>query len=138
MRADGHKKSWICVAAQEQAFTKVKKENFKPTVLVFYSLIAQTRISADASSFGHGAELLQEEEGNWKPVEYSRATSNTERCQAQIVMEDLSLTWTYKKFSDYILGDYFIIETFHKPLVLILNSKCFSSLPPRVFSSSYD
>ena len=51
----------------------------------------------------------------------SRSMSETERCYAQIEKEALSVTWSCEKFSDYILGNSFTIETDHKPFVPLLN-----------------
>ena len=129
------KKAWIWGPAQEEAFLQLKEELIKPTVLTLYNPKSKTKISADASSYGLGlgAVLLQEQSGNWKPVAYaSRSTSETERCDAQIEKEALSVTWSCEKFSDYNLGNSFTIETDHKSLVPLLNSKCLNTLPPRV------
>ena len=56
--------------------------------------------------------------------------SETERRYTQIEKEALSVTWSCEKFLDYILGYSFNIETDHKPLVPLLNSKCLNTLPP--------
>ena len=58
--------------------------------------------------------------------------SETERRYAQIEKEALAITWACEKFSMYILGKKFAIETDHKPLVPLLGSKHLDSLPPRV------
>ena len=50
----------------------------------------------------------------------------------QIEKEALAVTWSCEKFSDYILGSRFEIETDHKPLVPILSSKHLNDLPLRV------
>ena len=127
------KRTWIWGAAQENAFKQIKEELIKPTVLVLYDPNAQTKVSADASSYGLGAVLLQNKEGIWKPAAYaSRALTETERRYAQIEKEALAVTWACEKFADYILGCSFAIETDHKPLVPLLNSKCLNMLPPRV------
>ena len=127
------KNSWIWGPTQEQAFKLVKEELIKPTVLALYDPQAKTKVSADASSYGLGAVLLQEKDGNWRPVAYaSRAMNETEKRYAQIEKEALAATWSCEKFSDYILGSSFTIETDHKPLVPLLTTKCFNSLPPRV------
>ena len=47
-------------------------------------------------------------------------------------MEALAATWACDKFSDYVLGRNFHIETDHKPLVLLLTTKHLDSLPPRI------
>ena len=62
----------------------------------------------------------------------SRALSETERRYAQIEKEALAVTWACEKFSDYILGRSFMIESDHKPLIPLLNTKCLNQLPPRI------
>ena len=90
-------------------------------------------MSADASSYGIGAVLLQYNEGQWKPVAYaSRSMSDSERRYAQIEKEALATTWSCEKFSAYILGRHFEIESDHKPLIPLLNSKALDNLPPRI------
>ena len=78
--------------------------------------------------------MLQESNaGEWRPVAYVfRSLSETERHYAQIEKEALPVTWSCEKFSDYILGSRFEIETDHKPLVPTLSSKHLNDLPPRV------
>ena len=44
----------------------------------------------------------------------------------------LAAVWACDKFSDYLLGRIFLIETDHKPLVPLLGSKNLDSLPPRI------
>ena len=128
------KRSWVWGPAQQEAFTRVKEELTKPSVLAIYDPEAQTRVSADASMYGLGSVLLQKSpEGHWKPVLYaSRAMTETERRYAQFEKEALAVTWACEKFANYIVGKGILIETDHKPLVPILNNKDLDTLPPRV------
>ena len=127
------KRAWLWGADQERAFAEVKAELAQPTVLALYDPEAETKISADASSFGLGAVLLQQSDETWRPVVYaSRALNETECRYAQIEKEALAVTWASEKFSDYVLGRRFQMETDHKPLIPLLSTKHLDSLPPRV------
>ena len=127
------KRSWLWGPDQDDAFAKVKKELSQPTTLVFYNPQAELKISADASSFGLGAVLFQQDGNDWRPVAYaSRSLSETERRYAQIEKEALAVTWACEKFTDYILGGKFLIESDHKPLIPLLNTKQLDSMPPRI------
>jgi len=76
---------------------------------------------------------MQKSDSQWKPVAYaSRSMTETEKRYAQIEKEALATTWACEKFSTYILGMRFLIETDHKPLVPLLGTKHLDSLPPRV------
>ena len=127
------KKTWLWGPQQESAFCQIKDELVKPTTLTLYDPSTDVKISADASSFGLGAVLLQWSQDDWKPVAYtSRSMTQTERRYAQIEKEALAITWACQRFSDYVLGHKFTIESDHKPLIPILNTKNLDSLPPRV------
>ena len=102
-------------------------------VLILYNPQAELKVSADASSYGLGSVLFQKEKTLWKPVAYaSRSLTGTEMRYAQIEKEALAVKWTCEKFSDYLLGKSFSIETDHKPLIPLLNSKQLDNLSPRV------
>ena len=127
------KRSWIWGPDQERAFSELKSELTRPTILALYDPQAETKISADASSFGLGAVLLQHTGGLWRPVCYaSRSMSETERRYVQIEKEALATTWACERFSNYILGREFQIESDHKPLIPLLSTKHLDNLPPRV------
>ena len=126
-------RAWVWGPEQEKSFSEIKQELVKPTVLALYNSQAKTKISADASSFGMGAVLMQLDGQAWKPVAYaSRTLTDTEKRYAQIEKEALATTWACEKFSNYVLGLPFLIETDHKPLVPLLNTKHLDDLPPRV------
>ena len=129
----GATKAWRWVQPQEKAFARIKMELTQPSVLVYYDSAADTKVLADASSHGSGAVLLQLHNNSWKPVAFaSRSMSETELRYAQIEKEALATTWACEKFRDYLIGKKFSIETDHKPLVPLLNSKYLDSLPPRI------
>ena len=118
----------------------MKEELLTPTILALYDPSSETKVSADASSVGMGAVLLQcSKKGEWRPVVFaSRLLSETETCYAQIEKEALASTWACEKFSNYLLGMRFTLETNHKPLVLLLGNKELDQLPPRSSCFVYD
>ena len=123
-----YKRAWNWGPAQEEAFVKVKAELTTHTVLALYDPQADAKISADASSHGLGAVLLQKNRQEWRPVAYaSHAMSETKSRYSQIEKEALATTWAC-----YVLGKHISIETDHKPLVSLLGSKHLDSLSPRV------
>eukprot|EP00731_Ephydatia_muelleri_P017063 Em0010g161a len=76
------------------AFAALKQEITKPSTLALYNPQVATKISTDASSYGLGAVLLQEEQGSWKPVAFaSKALTETELRYAQIEKEALAIVW---------------------------------------------
>lgn len=72
---------WTWGSQQQQAFDGIKQELTSPPGLALYDPNAETLVSADASSFGMGAVLLQQrDDADWRPVAYaSRFLSSTER-----------------------------------------------------------
>jgi hypothetical protein len=129
----GKKSSWLWGPPQDTAFQKIKTELASPPLLAWYDPSRDTKISADASSYGLGAVLLQCHEDVWRPVAYaSRSMTSTELHYAQIEKEALATTWAAEHFSDYIIGRDVLFKTDHKPLIPLLNTKHLDSLPPRV------
>lgn len=111
----------------------MKEEITKSTVLTHYDPKARTKMSTDASSFGLGSVLLQFKNDTWKPVAFaSRSLTEKEKWYVQIEKETFAVMWSCEKFKDYILGKIVEIETDHKPLIPLLNSKRLDGLPPRV------
>ena len=128
------KNMWTWGQPQQQALDSIKGELSSPPVMALYNTQAYTVVSADSSSYALGAVLLQKQEDHTlKPVAYaSRALSDTERRYAQIEKEALAVTWACERFSDFLVGIDFHIETDHKPLVPLLGVKDLDELPPRI------
>ena len=59
------KNAWVCGPDQEKAFSLVKQELVKPTLLALYDSQTNTKVSADASSFGFGAVNITLSGGQW-------------------------------------------------------------------------
>ena len=124
---------WFWGAAQAAEFICLKKMLTETPVLVPYCVDRETMISADSSSFGLGAAVLQKVEDRWRPVAYaSRTLNKAESRYAQVEKGALALCWACGKFRYYIAGKEILVETDHKPLLAVLDSKELSKLPPRI------
>ncbi|XP_012941059.1 uncharacterized protein LOC106012495 [Aplysia californica] len=83
---------------------------------------------------GLGAVLLQiQDDGSRRPVSYiSRAVTDAEKNYAVIEKEALAATWASERFSEYILGKQYTLETDQKPLVPLLSAKELHKMPSRI------
>lgn len=126
------KNAWSWDTQQERAFSAIKEIVTTAPVLQFFDMKRETCVSADASSYGLGGVLLQKHDGFWKPVAFcSRTLTDCEQRWSQIEKECLASVWACGKFRQYILGIPVIIETDHKPLIPLINSKDLSAAPVR-------
>lgn len=127
------KNLWVWGHEQQKAFDNLKQELSSTPVLQLYDPNRDLKISADASSYGLGAVMLQRNNDVWAPVAYaSRSLTPTEQRYAQVEKEALALTWACERFNDFILGLRFELETDHKPLVSLLGGQALDALPPRI------
>ena len=124
------KSDWQWGPAQVKAFADVRRELSNPDALLAYcNANRETIVSADASSYGLGAVLLQKQpDSHWQSVAFHLR----EQRYVQIEKEALAATWACERFNDYLVGMSFQIQTDHKPLVPVLGSKDLDSLPPRI------
>ena len=82
----------------------IKAELARPTTLALYSPDAPTKIVADASAYGLGAVLLQQQSWEWQSVAFaSQSMTDTEKRYSQIKKAH-ALLWACEKFSDYDIG----------------------------------
>ena len=127
------KKAWLWSPTQHKAFTNFKKELTTHNIRTLYDPSPDTTISANASSHGFGAVLLQEVQGQWHPVAYvSCSMTCTESRYTQIKKEVLAAIWACEKFVTYIQGKTITLEMDHKPLVPLLSHQHLDKLLPRV------
>jgi len=117
--------AWLWDEKQREAFQTIKEQLTTAPTLAVYDTASETKVSADASSYGIGAVLTQKStSGEWRPVAYiSRALTPTESRYAQIEKEALATTWACERLEDFLIGKQFHIETDHKPLVPLFGVK---------------
>ncbi|CAG7723899.1 unnamed protein product, partial [Allacma fusca] len=89
----------------QKCFEDKKKLIVSSDVLLRFDPNRPTIVSADASSYGLGCVLKQEDANeNWRPVAFaSRTMTTTERNYAQIEKEALATTWACERFEEFIL-----------------------------------
>ncbi|CAB4036486.1 Retrovirus-related Pol poly from transposon opus, partial [Paramuricea clavata] len=124
---------WLWGPAQEKSFADVKQALVNAMTLTFYDPQKPTTVSADATSFGFAAVILQEENNQLKPIAFASCTLlPAEGLYAQIEKECLASVWACEKFDRYLRGlQQFKLLADHKPLVPLINGSDLNSVPIR-------
>ena len=111
-------------AEKQRLFQELTKLITQAETLAYYQAGCRTRIVADASPVGLGAVLTQQQVGVWRVISYaSRNLSDVECRYSQTEKEALALVWACERFSMYVTGETFEVETDHKPLERIYSRK---------------
>ena len=128
-----HDTAWLWDAAQQAAFDKLKTLASQACSLSFFDPARPAVISADASSYGLGATLLQRQGDDMVLIAYaSKSLNDTQQQYAQIEKELLAVTWACEHFAQYLLGGQPVtVQTDHKPLVPLINTRDLDNVPLR-------
>ena len=103
MTADRNAFKWS--RGEQNAFEILKTALTEAPVLALPDWDKPFRLYADASNLAIGATLMQEHDGQLKPIAYaSRVLSTTERRWQTTEKEAFALYWATKHFEEYIKG----------------------------------
>ena len=116
---------WRWTQTCEDVFKKAKEQLSTAPILVHYDPTLPLCLAGDASAYGVGAVLSHQfPDESERPIAYASRTLNpSERNNAQVEKEALSLIFGLRKFHQYIYGRTFTLVTDHKPLTTILGPK---------------
>ena len=113
---------------REKAFNKIKYVLSQQPVLKCFDVKKPITVHCDASKFGLGAVLTQDD----KRVSFaSRSMTEAETRYAQIEKELLSVVFALERFHQFTYGQHILVENDHRPLEQIVKKKLCSA-PPRL------
>ena len=119
-------KPWVWEQAQEAAFERLKEALLSPPLLAYPDFTRPFIVRTDASTYGLGAVLCQDQGTKAGPqvIAYaSRSLKPSEKHYSPYKLEFLALFWAVTvKFQDYLKGTSFTVCTDHNPLTYILTS----------------
>ena len=105
---------------QEQAFQTLKQKLLEKPILKLPCTDRPFVLRTDACGYGIAAMILQQHGDMLFPVTFaSRKLSDRERKYHISCLEALAIVFGCQKFSRYLYGRKFILETDHKPLTIL-------------------
>jgi len=117
---EGQSRSIAWTPACEDALNSIKAVFSTSPVLQLPRLDEPFVLQTDASSTGLGAVLLQYFDGTLHPVCFaSRKLLDRETRYSTIERECLAIVWSVTKFSKFLWGVQFTLQTDHRPLVYL-------------------
>ena len=109
---------------QESAYRSLKVYLSNPPILKLPDNSKTFVLKTDSSNVGVAAILMQEHDGVMHPIAFaSRKLLSREKNYSAIELECLAIVWGIHKFELYLYGTNFDIQTDHRPLTYIQQSK---------------
>lgn len=119
---------WHWEERHQNCFQQLKDLVSSAPVLKYYDVSKPVRLSVDASSTGLDAVLLK---GNQRVAYASKSLTIAQQRYAQIETEMLVIIFGAKKYHQYIFDKTVTVQTYHKPLDVIVK-KPLHSVPTRL------
>ena len=108
----------------EEALSKIKHIFSISPVLQLPRLDLPFILRTDASCSGLGAVLLQDIQSTLHPVSFASRKMLDRECRySTIERECLAIVWGITKFSKFLWGTHFILQTDHRPLTFLRTSR---------------
>ena len=120
---------WKWGKEQAEAFEVIRQALSHESVLGYYKINQETRLTVDGGPKGLGLILSQRKLHGWQAIAcHSRSLTETEQKYSQLEREALAIRWACERCYSYLVGSQFTVVTDHKPLVPFFNNP--HSKPP--------
>ena len=115
---------WKWSKVEEDAFVAAKQLILSSKTLVHYDETLPLFLSCDASSYGAGAVLSHQIDGQFRPVAFASCTLTlAQQNYSQLEKEAFSIIFGLKRFRQYLYGRSFTILTDHRPLLTLFGPR---------------